>query len=323
MEQLKELQSNDKKSLYEKLLTDENCKFYTNFDSLVLFKKVHEVIAPLIRRRYKERKPNVTPRNFLHTPKKYDTSSRKLATEDEFLLTMMKLRLGLLTQDIADRFNISTSLCSKIFHSWLRGMADYLKHFVYMPKLETVLSTTPKRFRKFKNLIGIIDCSEIFIETPKDLAIQSATWSDYKHHNTLKFLICVAPNSSVTFISKAFTGRISDKKMTLKSEFLDLIPAHSMIMADKGFNISDECAARSIYFKVPPGKRGMSQMPPSEVASTGKIAKVRILVEQVIRRLKTFRIIANEMPVSMLSHADDILTICAAFSNFKEPIYKD
>ena len=45
-------------------------------------------------------------------------------------------------------------------------------------------------------MIGIIDCSEIFIETPKNLELQSATWSDYKHHNTLKFLVCVAPNSA-------------------------------------------------------------------------------------------------------------------------------
>ena len=50
-------------------------------------------------------------------------------------------------------------------------------------------------------------------------------------------------------------------------------------------------------------------MLPSEVTKTNKIAKTRIVVEQVIRRLKVFRFIANEVPIKML-----IANMC---SNFK------
>ena len=117
-----------------------------------------------------------------------------------------------------------------------------------MPDIETVLATSPKRYKSFSNLIGIIDCSEIFIETPKNLELQSATWSDYKHHNTLTFLVCVAPNSAITFISKTYTARISEKAITLKSGFFDIIPRYSSIMAGKGFNIADDRAARCIHF---------------------------------------------------------------------------
>lgn len=60
-----------------------------------------------------------------------------------------------------------------------------------------------------------------------------------------------------------------------------------MIMNDKGFKILDECAAKMIYLKVPPGKTGMSQTLPPEITSTYDIAKVRILVGQFICRLKT------------------------------------
>ena len=90
-----------------------------------------------------------------------------------------------------------------------------------MPEIEHILGTTPQRFREFKNLCGIIDWSEIFIEIPKDLVeMQSATWSEYTHRNNVKVLIYVAPNSGITFISKAYTGRLSDKKITLESGFL-------------------------------------------------------------------------------------------------------
>ena len=62
-------------------------------------------------------------------------------------------------------------------------------------------------------------------------------------------------------------------------------------------------------------------MLPSEVTKTNEIAKTRILVEQVIRRLKVFRFIANEVSINMLSYIDDILQICAAISYIQSSIY--
>ena len=64
-------------------------------------------------------------------------------------------------------------------------------------------------------------------------------------------------------------------------------------------------------------------MTPAEVSKTSAIAKVRILVEQIIRRIKTFKILANELPMSMLENVNDIMLICAALCNFKEPMYHD
>ena len=77
----------------------------------------------------------------------------------------MKLRLGLFTADLAHQFGISVGLCTQIFYSWIRGMSEYLNSFIYMPVIETVLATSPKSYKSFNNLIGIIDCSEIFFET--------------------------------------------------------------------------------------------------------------------------------------------------------------
>ena len=98
-------------------------------------------------------------------------------------------------------------------------MSGYLKSLTYIPDIETDSATSPKRYKNFSKLIGIIDCVEIFIETRKKVELQSATWSDYKHLDTLKFVVSVAPNSTITFILKAYSGRISNKATTLKSEF--------------------------------------------------------------------------------------------------------
>ncbi|XP_065679784.1 uncharacterized protein LOC136094110 [Hydra vulgaris] len=286
-------------SVYKKLLSNSNIKFYTNLGSLELFNKLHDFISPYVKKRL-----NSVPvkRTVSGTLKKVGRA-RKLY--------------------LASRFNISISTCSKIFHSWIRTLAEVCKHLIFVPDLGTLNATSPLRFKKYNNLAAIIDCSEIFIQTPRNLQLQSVTWSEYKHHNTLKFLIAVAPNSFIVYISEAYTGRISDKALTMDCGFLDLLSPFSIVMADKGFNLHDECTARHLFFTVPPGQRGTSQMTPFEVKKTSSIAKIRILVEQIIGRLKTFHLISNELPLTLLPHANNILIVCAAITNMSNPLYKD
>ena len=81
--------------LYSKILTnDKSCNFFTNFDKLELFHKFHDIIATLVRRRFRPVSQTQNNRQFITTPKKMGKLS-KLSSKDEFLLTMMKLRLGL------------------------------------------------------------------------------------------------------------------------------------------------------------------------------------------------------------------------------------
>ncbi|KAL5008430.1 hypothetical protein ScPMuIL_014011 [Solemya velum] len=209
-------------------------------------------------------------RKFTRKPKRFGPN-RRIQSTDEFLLTLMRLRLGLLNFDLAKRFTISESLASQIFQSWLKAMANVLGKMVYIPDQESLIATKPDRYRHLPGLHSILDCSEVFIETPKDLYLQSATWSDYKHHNTLKFLVCVAPNSSIIFVYKANMGRISDKALTMDCGYLDKVPQYFLLMADKGFNLETECVARSLTLYVPPGKRGLSQMTPDAVRKTKKL----------------------------------------------------
>ena len=94
-------------------------------------------------------------------------------------------------------------------------------------------------------------------------------------------------------------------------------------MHDKGFNLTEECSSRFITVSVPRGRKGAVQMTPAQVVKTKKIANMRILVEQVIWRLKLFRILNTELPLSMVSYFDDIVTVCGALSNWRNPIFND
>ena len=51
--------------------------------------------------------------------------------------------------------------------------------------------------KKWRDAVEIIDCSEVFIERPKNLTARTQTWSNYKHNNTAKYLIDITPSGAV------------------------------------------------------------------------------------------------------------------------------
>ena len=166
---------------------------------------------------------------------------RKLSHIDEFFLTM-QLRLGLLNEDIADRFGISPTP-SRIFTTWIRVLTKILGHtlITWLPQ-EAVHSNLPGVFMKagHKKCHVILDCAEIFIERPKSLINQACTWSEYKHHNTIKFLVGISPTGYITFLSDCYGGRDSDRYIVKESRFYDFLEREDMVMVDRGFQIHEE-----------------------------------------------------------------------------------
>ena len=122
-------------SKYKTLLNEKNISFFTCLPSIDVFKVIHDFVAPLVKRRWKgvSMLSTKVKKGFSKSPKTFGPQ-RKLGSEDELLLTLMKLRLGLLFRDLAARFKISAGLCSQIFHSWIRTMAKCLKSMIFFPR---------------------------------------------------------------------------------------------------------------------------------------------------------------------------------------------
>lgn len=90
---------------------------------------------------------------------------------------------------------------------------------IIWPEREEARKTVPISFREtFPFYSGIIDCFEIFIEESKDLKAKAQTSSNCKSHNTVKYLIAITPQGSLSFVSKGWGGRTSDT--TENSELL-------------------------------------------------------------------------------------------------------
>ena len=163
----------------------------------------------------------------------------------------------------------------------------------------------------------VIDGSEVFIETPSDLAMQTSTWSQYKHHNTVKFLVACTPNGAICFVSPVYVGSISDVELTRVFVFLDAMkdkPGVS-IMADKGFTIRDLLQKINVNLNIPAFLKE-KQFSAEDVSKVRKIASVRIHVERAIGRIKTFQILKGMIPISMAQLANQIIFVCAFLTNF-------
>lgn len=173
----------------------------------------------------------------------------------------------------------------------------------------------------YNTVDGILDCTEIYIETPSSFRVQSETYSTYKKHNTAKGLIVCSPNGFVTFVSDLAPGRLSDKALTKACGVLDKFTPGRSVMADRGFTISEECKQRSLHLNIPPFMEGRPQLSEEDEQETRHIASVRIHVERVIRRVKNFRILSHIFPNSMSEQLNKVWHVCARLTNFvDEPL---
>jgi hypothetical protein len=246
---------------------------------------------------------------------------RRLRIIDEFFLVLMRLRLGLLLEDLADRFHVSVSTCSNIFNAWVDFLHVQLQPLIMWPSRDAINATMPMSFRqKFSNCRVIVDCTEVFVQTPSSLANKSLLYSDYKSHMTFKGLIGISPAGVTIFASDLWSGSISDKQLTKKCGIVDMCEVGDAIMADKGFVISDLTTPKGIHLIIPPFKKKNKRMSRNDVLLTRDIAHLRIHVERQMERIKNFHIFEGTMHLSMASQCSKIWRICVALTNLLPPL---
>ena len=91
-------------------------------------------------------------------------------------MVLMKLRLGLMNEDLSDRFGTTTSLVSSIFNTWIKVLAKCLRGMIHYPDKISARENLPDCFKNsYPNLRCTIDCTEFFIERPRELSLQALT----------------------------------------------------------------------------------------------------------------------------------------------------
>lgn len=98
---------------------DEYVKFYTGLPNFGVLKAIYDFTAS----------PN--------------SSSSKLTAFQEFMLTLIKLRLDCPLKDLAYRFSISLATVSRIFSKWLSIMDTRISCLIMWPSRDSLWKTIP------------------------------------------------------------------------------------------------------------------------------------------------------------------------------------
>jgi len=241
--------------------------------------------------------------------------SVKVPYFNSFVMILMRLRLHLTVEDLSYRFHISKALASRKITFWIHAMYVCLvPALIFWPTREYFRDTIPLCFRdRFQNCVCIIDCFEIFLERPIKIKERASTYSNYKSHNTVKYLIGITPQGSVSFISKGYGGRCSDKFIVEDSGILDYLIHGDLVLADKGFTVHEAVALTFARLEIPAflSKNKNMQLTRLEVENSRALAKVRIHVERLIGAIKQrFSILRGTLHYSVLkSDEENIATI--------------
>ena len=132
--------------------TDAKMNFYTGgyppFSSLKLFFSILMPYLPTLR--YWRGKKTSTK-----VKKRFIQQRKRMSQKDEFLLVLMRLRLGLLNEDVADRFCVSAGVASNIFTTWIKMLSAVLGN-VLIAWVTQRANSRPQRARPFNRSSNIV-----------------------------------------------------------------------------------------------------------------------------------------------------------------------
>ena len=309
----------------EKLKSDDLIALHTGLPSQRLFQFVFESVRPTAEhmKYWKGNSSSLDMEtrgepNSEHKQKR--GPPRRLSKENELLLTLMKMKLNLTEDYLAFLFSVSVSLVSNILSSWIPLLAHELESFLYWPSREEVKLCFPKCFNKWPGLVAIVDCFEVATEKPSHIDANTKIFSSYKNRPTMKFLLACTPGGSISFISEAAGGNMSDKQIFMESGIVRKFSPGDKCMADKGFTIKGELMEIGVELILPAFVKGGKPLTPQENEHNKIITNSRIHVERVIGRLRDYAYLSSIIPITQLDLITPAAIVCCALTNLKPSV---
>ena len=133
--------------------------------------------------------------------------------------------------------------------SWINYLYFSLGAIPIWPTKNQIHQSMPDSFKNtYPNTRCILDCTELFCQSPSSLKAQSSLYSFYKHQVTYKGLVGISPSGAIIFISQLYDSSISDEVIVVRTGKLDprFWEKGDSCMTDRGFTIADDFKALNI-----------------------------------------------------------------------------
>nr|XP_049692068.1 uncharacterized protein LOC126053600 isoform X2 [Helicoverpa armigera] len=243
--------------------------------------------------------------------------------EEYIYLCLQKIRLNSTFTELGDHFGISKYYAYKLFQKHVLEIAKVLQPFIRNSK--KIKNNLPIAFRhKYAKIDYIVDCFEIEIKKPMKAIRQALSWSDYKKANTtttLKYLISSTPDGMINFISRGYSGKISDVTLVENCKFLENMEPGVSILADRSFkNLQNLFLQKGI--ELLPSVGSESKLTKTETCTTKEVASLRMHMERVNRRLREFSLFKPHCVIdtNLYKVIDECVIIACALVNIQDII---
>lgn len=240
---------------------------------------------------------------------------QEIKLHDRIILVLIKLKTNLSFILQASIFNIDQDAIVKNFALMIPLLKKTLQNCIIFPYMEQIRSKMPIHFKTvFFFVRAILDTFEINIEIPH-LTDDKINLLNYRSANSLKFIICCTLSGQISFISKAYSGKSSDKFIfhneNLIDKFTKMIDA---ILIVKGFNeIETDLIAN--FIKSYRLSNGIDyEYRNSAISELIDITVLQEYIENVLDRLKTYSIL-HRIEYNLLPYIDDIIYLIGCFVN--------
>jgi hypothetical protein len=225
----------------------------------------------------------------------------KLSLSDQILLTLVYLHNLPTFQMLGVQFGVSESAANYIFHYWLGILRDLLP-----ASLVEQLKKNDSDWEWISEILSefelIVDSSEQQRLRPTAYEEQKKFYSGKQKKHTFKNQLIVMPSGKeIVDVIVGNPGPTSD--INLWRERCSEFSQHQKFQGDKAY-VGDP------RIDTPQKKNKNQEIPKKVKQSNQEKAKKRVVVEHLIRLVKTFRIAGEKFRLKTDSYSRVIMTVC-------------
>ncbi|XP_064618204.1 uncharacterized protein LOC135482250 isoform X2 [Liolophura sinensis] len=274
--------------------------FYTGFDNFRVLKRVFHDVSDEVK-----------------------TCQKVVDKFQEFLITLIILRINVSFGDIALRFNISECTVSEIYQNWMGNLAVRLRNAVHWPARITMRANIPEKARLYfvnsDKIAVIIDCLEVFIDDP--LLSSGETSLDISVDNknsSSRFLLAMDPSGRIMCVSGGLRGDITNNHLIQHCSLSENLLPGDWVLADErnpdidGSESQFNCCVY-VARKLPTFEAHLSTL---DLNSNRLVLDFCQHVRHISGQLQNkYQILQGTLPSVSGVSIDQVVFVCAALSN--------
>ncbi len=229
---------------------------------------------------------------------------------NRLLMAMIWLRIYPTYDVLGFMFDLDKSNICRNLKGVLAVLHDQLSDEIEWPDKARRKQKMDQFMQEFPDVAAIVDATEQPTQRPQDPDEQKNHYSGKKKRHTLKTQVVVGPDGEIMGHSETVPGAKHDKSLYDESGTGDRLDDDEAMMGDKGYQGIQKDGLAVLPDKKPKG----GELTEDQKARNRRISHYRIVVENTICQLKTFRVLAHVYRHARETHSD-VFAIVAVLVN--------